>query len=419
MYKHYFKQALQSIRENPLISTISIAGTALSIAMIMVVILVFQIKSANYAPETKRDRMLYVPGTQVTATNESNKNRGGMSAETVRECFYTLTTVEAVTATFSTNKPVSLPGKRLFNSYTIKYTDSGFWQVFDFKFVQGAPFSKNEFDSGIASAVVSEKLAKELFGTANAVGETCILDHTEYRICGVVKDVTKAASDGFAGVWVPYTSKPSFVRINSQMENMSGAFSVCLLAKRKSDFVVIKEELAKRTAAYNAGKKDYKVDFLENPINKMEIAMGSHGFGKRPLKEFLIQSGSILMFLLFIPALNLTGVIQSSVQRRQAEIGVRKAFGATPQQILSQVLWENLVMTLAGMIVGSGLSFLLLLLGKSFLLSSETMLTTEMLFKPRLFAAALLFTLLLNVISAGIPAYSISKKRITDALKKE
>lgn len=151
----------------------------------------------------------------------------------------------------------------------------------------------------------------------------------------------------------------------------------------------------------------------------IDIAMGSNGFNKKPLKGFLVETGSIFLFLLFVPALNLTGVIQSSVRKRQAEIGVRKAFGASSQKILKQILWENFILTLIGMVIGTCLSFAFLLMGKSFLLTGETMLTTEMLFKPGLFAAALLFTFLLNILSAGIPAYHISRKKISDALKKE
>ncbi|MDD4516043.1 ABC transporter permease [Massilibacteroides sp.] len=419
MYKQYFKQALQSIRENPLVSSISIAGTAFSIAMIMVVVMIFQIKSANYAPETKRDRMLYIQGTQVTAKNESNRNRGNMSSEVVRECFYSLQSAEAVTAIFSMNKPISLPGKRMFNLYSIKYTDAGFWDVFDFKFINGKPFSKEDFSSGIAAAVVSETMAKEVFGTTDVVGKTCILDFTEYTIRGVVTPVSRAAQEAFADLWIPYTSKNSLVSINNSLENMAGVFSTCILAKKRADFEQIKEELAKRTAAYNAGKKENVVDFLNNPISKLDIAMGSNGFNKKPIKDFLVQTGSILLFLLFVPALNLTGVIQSSVQKRQAEIGVRKAFGATSQKILSQVLWENLILTLIGMAIGTILSFLFLIIGKSFLLTAETQLNFDMLFKPGLFIAALLFTGLLNLFSAGIPALYISKKKITDTLSQE
>ena len=87
MFKQYLKQALKMLRDYSLISLISILGTALSIAMIMVVILVFQVQLTSFVPEVNRDRMLYVEnGTEVKAQN--SWSRGNMSVEAVRECFY-------------------------------------------------------------------------------------------------------------------------------------------------------------------------------------------------------------------------------------------------------------------------------------------------------------------------------------------
>jgi putative ABC transport system permease protein len=50
MFRQYFKQAIQMLKENRLTSVISILGTALSIAMILVVILQFQIKLVGVEP---------------------------------------------------------------------------------------------------------------------------------------------------------------------------------------------------------------------------------------------------------------------------------------------------------------------------------------------------------------------------------
>lgn len=65
MFRQYFKQAIQMLKENRLTSVISILGTALSIAMILVVILQFQIKLVGFRPESNRDRMLYIMGIRL------------------------------------------------------------------------------------------------------------------------------------------------------------------------------------------------------------------------------------------------------------------------------------------------------------------------------------------------------------------
>lgn len=415
MIRHYFKQALQMLKENPLVNTISILGTALSIAMIMVVILVAQISVAEYTPESYRNKMLYILSTQAHS-DKGNHNNGRMSAEVVKECFYALQTPKAVTAICSDSRAISLPAKQLYKEYTIKYSDPGFWKVFDFSFIYGHPFSDADFQSGIPTAVITSNIASELFGTKNAVGETIIIDFITYKITGIVKPVSKAANHAYAEVWVPYTATPSLME-NPYCEGISGPFITVIMANTRSDFDDIKRELEQHTSRYNEGKSEYTANFMNNPVTRLDIAAGANGFRKVDLNDYLLSTGGILLFLLLIPALNITGVMQSSIHKRRAEIGVRKAFGATYGTLVRQILYENLIITLIGGCIGLILSFFLLEITKSFMLTSETMLTTEMLFKPGLFLIALLFTLLLNLLSAGIPAVRISRQQIVDALK--
>lgn len=60
MIKQYFKQALAQLRQQPLLTTISVLGTALTICLIMVVVMQQQIKITPFAPESNRNRLLHV-----------------------------------------------------------------------------------------------------------------------------------------------------------------------------------------------------------------------------------------------------------------------------------------------------------------------------------------------------------------------
>ena len=166
MIKTYFKQAIQSLRENKLISIISISGIAFAIAAMLVVVLMIQIDMVGYALESNRQRMLHVLGTTVKYVEGSNTNNGKMSKEVAEACFYSLHTPEAVTAYTGvmSRVSVSLPNKRLFREYSLCYADVNYWKVFDHQFVEGNPFSAEDFQSGIRKVVISERLAFELFG---------------------------------------------------------------------------------------------------------------------------------------------------------------------------------------------------------------------------------------------------------------
>ena len=416
MIKQHIKQAVQLLKENRLVSCISIIGTALSIAMVMVVVLLFQIQLSGYYPEYNRDRMLYIQGTEATSKNGTDTNRGGMSAEVVRECFYSLKTPEKVTAIYSEDLPISLPNKRLFKEYNVKYTDDGFWSIFNFRFITGKPFEKADFLSGIPKAVITDQTARELFGTTDVLGKNIVINFIDYSITGVVKEVSRAARDSYAEAWIPYTTKDQLMSLQ-YADGISGGFNVCILAKHSRDFASIRTELKQQTARYNEGKQLYKVGFAENPISRLDIAMGSEGFRKVDYKDFILETGSLVLFMLLVPALNLIGVTQASIQRRKSEVGLRKAFGATYSKLVSQILYENLVITLLGGALGLLFSFGLLNISKDFLLQNNTMINSDMLFQPGTFVATLFFVLLMNFLSAGIPALRIAKQPIVEALK--
>jgi putative ABC transport system permease protein len=206
------------------------------------------------------------------------------------------------------------------------------------------------------------------------------------------------------------------MEVRSLGGNMIGEFQTILLAHNASDFEAIRTELNNQTARYNATKQDSEVSFPDNPITQLDVAIGSTGFNKVPLRDYLFDTGAVILFLLLIPAINLISAVLSSVQKRRGEIGLRKAFGATKGTIIRQVLFENAVLTGIGAVIGLGLSFLFLYMGRSFMLTKGVTLTADMLLKPGLFLAVLFFAFLLNLLSAGIPALNISRQQITGAL---
>lgn len=97
MIKQYFIQAWAQLRQQPLISAVSIAGTALAIFLIMLVVVMQQVKVVPFAPESNRDRFLHVKWMSISNSNWGDgTSNGPMSAQTARECFQSLKTPEAV-----------------------------------------------------------------------------------------------------------------------------------------------------------------------------------------------------------------------------------------------------------------------------------------------------------------------------------
>ena len=134
----------------------------------------------------------------------------------------------------------------------------------------------------------------------------------------------------------------------------------------------------------------------------------------------------ILIALIFIPALNLSGMISNRMDSRMSELGVRRAYGASNREIIRQILYENLLLTAIGSLLGLVLSYIIVLTTSDWILhlfdgvvtgsGSEINVTFEMLFNPIVFGSALLFCVLLNLISALIPTVWALKHSIINSI---
>ena len=74
-------------------------------------------------------------------------------------------------------------------------------------------------------------------------------------------------------------------------------------------------------------------------------------------KAIILRYMLVIAILLLVPAINLSSMTLSRMRRRMAEIGVRKAFGATGGELIRQIFFENLLLTLFAGVLGLALSY--------------------------------------------------------------
>lgn len=100
MILYYFKQAWNLIKQEKLFSSIYIIGTGLSITIVMVLSIVFYVKTANIYPETNRDRLLIIRNG-AEYYDEDGMHSSSLAHSTIEKCFFSLKSAEAVTAVTS------------------------------------------------------------------------------------------------------------------------------------------------------------------------------------------------------------------------------------------------------------------------------------------------------------------------------
>ena len=425
MIKQYIRQAWTQLRQQPLISGVTVAGTALSIFLIMLVVMTQQVQVEPFAPESNRDRFLHVKWGSITndAWGDSSSN-GPWSVASLKEIYGKLKTPEAVTiyVAYSQPQPVNLPGQPA-ASIDMRETDDRFWTVFDFAFTDGKPFDRAEFEAGRPVAVVTESVARLLFGTTKAAGKEFLLAHAPYRVCGVVKDVSTLASTAYAQVWIPYTSTD---QVNNTWNNgVMGDMSCTILARRRSDFPAIREEARRSLDEFNKviGKNGDRIIDRNRPYDQEKDALNAGANVEPDVTAARRSRFIIFLILLVVPAINLSSMTQSRLRRRVAEIGVRRAFGCTRTELLGQILAENFIVTLMAGVLGLAISLLFAFLTGDMIFEERwngtlnpPTVDASILIHASTFGWALFFCFALNLLSTGIPAWRASRTNIVEAI---
>ncbi len=417
------RQAFTILKQNPLLSTISILGTAFAITMIMAIVITWQTKYADLEPEVNRSRCLYFSAMHVQGKeNKDWNNFGKPSAAFMKECIQPLPEVEACTA-FSTADValVSLTDGNNRLKVDAMSTDPDFWKIFKLQFLDGKSFTEAERGGDMQSVVISASVARKLFGTTEAAGRQMLLNREVVRIIGVVKDVSVTAKDAYAQVWSMYHSNELNV---TGWWSYNGNRTIAVLARTPDDFPAIKQGVKKRVKDVNAGLEQRQIDIMEQPDNI--VAHVNHVWSNigPNLPMLYLQYGIALFIILLVPSLNLCGLSNSRMQQRVSELGVRKAFGATDGTLVRQILNENLVLTLIGGVVGLIFSYLAVYAMRTWLFTNSDNIGTAgdfslsmgALFSPQIFVLAFIFCLLINLLSAGLPAWLATRRTIVDSL---
>ena len=418
------------MRQNRLFTGIYVVGTGLSIALVMTLFIIFYVKFGPVYPEYNRDRTLVLKPLKryPKGKPESWTINGGVAYYVVDQMLPGLPHVEQVAGSvidFWRNYQVSVADVKPFK-VTPRFANGAFWKVFSFRFVDGQPFTQEDVEAKAQVAVIGESMAKRLFAAVEGVtGRHFAFNGRDYRVCGVVRDVSNATPETAGDLWLPLLNA-QYISKELDRQGLLGNVFVSLLVDDAENFETVRSEVQDVFRRYTQQDKDYEYDLMGQP-DPYWLSTFRQDVEKAPdtmelAKDFLY----ILLALLFIPALNLSGMISSRMDSRIAELGIRKAYGATRRRLLEQVLCENLLLTLLGGLAGLLFSYLIVLTASDWILtlfdkniyntSLSTSLTPEMLFNPAVFGSALAVCVVLNVVSALVPALGAMRHPIMESL---
>lgn len=413
------------MREERLFSGIYIVGTALAIAFTMVIAVVYYAKLADIAPEVNRSRTVYVKGMAKRAVNDTLRwEPTNYTATQVKEWLYTLKSAEVVSATvngsrYSSDRQYLKCDNHKLVPVVTRMVDANFFKVYQFRFVYGRPFTQEEClnDSyykahAAVPAVISRDIAEQAFGKGvDPVGKTLNYGFL-IRIVGVTEPTSSIMEESFGQL---------FLALDQEAER------VIVVLKEDCTVKDLEKELAEIARKRSVSDKEYDYSIISTLLPHAQMKMSEDGVAL-PWSSIFKSFFPKVFVLLLVPALNLSGLVAARMRRRVAEMGVRKAFGAKRRTLLTQVITENLVLTLCGGFVGLVITWLLLYVFRSWLFFAvgntaftlpEPTVDGEMLFSPLIFVIGLAVCIVLNLMAALIPAWLSLRNPIVESMNEK
>lgn len=419
--KNKILQILYDLRHQPVISGVTLIGTALTIFLIMIVVMIQQIPVLPFAPESNRPRLLLGCNMHLESLNDNGVRCAGLSFNAAKKLYENLKGVECISyfQQYAQKEDVKGPTAKLFMANGRK-ADADFFKIFDHTLLKGRFYTSEEADAMENVAVVAETTAYKLFGDIDPIGQTFQYGFKPYRVVGVIKDNSPLATLGSGDVFIPTSQNDG----DMSFEEYRGNTSVALLAEPGVDFGSIRNQVKARYAALSTELEEsgWKAIYHESPYDIETVSFALGGVNTTPDMQSVRKSRFLIfMLLLLVPAINLSSMLHSRMRRRISEIGVRRAFGCTRSRIILDIISENFLITLAGGILGL---FLGIIVGINYSALYDTgrnigeggTPALSMMFNWTILLTALAVCFVLNIISAAVPAWQASRVNVVDAI---
>jgi putative ABC transport system permease protein len=411
MLKNYLKIAFKVLLRRKFFTFISLFGISFTLMVLMVVTALIDHTFSPIAPETQQDRTLgvyfanmYGPGSSWTAAagyKLLDRYARGLSGAERLSIF---SNTSSVTAYVNGQKVTS----------SLKRTDGEFWNILQFTFLEGAPYSQKDVDEAQFVAVITENTRQRFFGDRPAVGQTLDTDGQRFRVVGVVPNISMARDVPYADIWVPITT----AKTDAYKREMLGDFNAIVLAHDQAALDHIHDEFNARLAHVELDEpKQYKtlVAPFETKFDSMARSLPTADRQSPDRQGWKLLSTLLAIGFLFmlLPAVNLMNINVSRIMERSSEIGVRKAFGASSHTLVGQFIVENVLLT----IVGGGIGLVLSEVVLRMLTASGLLPYAEFHLNPRIFVYGLLMALIFGLFSGVYPAWRMSRLNPVQALK--
>ncbi|MCI8860060.1 MAG: FtsX-like permease family protein [Lachnospiraceae bacterium] len=306
----------------------------------------------------------------------------------------------------------SVTGKSGYTSGSVNLygTSGGYFSIMNMELYTGRLLKQTDLENHSHVIVLSYDTAVEFFGRADADGESLSLDGQTFQVVGVLSQDSVSPSSAM----MVRNSDDS-----SEIVTLEGYIPYSTLS-RISDYVL------EITQFYVSSVNQESMDQAERKLEERMMARFDHdeeAFTIQNQSEVMeameevdhtmsLMLGGIAVISLLVGGIGIMNIMLVSVTERTREIGIRKAIGAGQGSIMLQFLLEALMVSMAGCMVGIGISFAVLkvigqVMGSAMEVSMDGNVTL----------LSVAFSGVIGIVFGLYPAQKAARKKPIDALR--
>ncbi len=412
MLRNYLLTAWKVFMRRKLFTLINLLCIVLTLVVLMVIASLLETAFRPSGVEGRSERFLQIVMMRMDSPKGDSTSTSPLGYKLIDKYLKPMPGVERVAAVTMPQAVSVYQGEDL-SELQMRRADADYWKVLDFRLLAGRLPTAADDAAGRHIAVLNASTARRLFPGAPqvAIGERIDVAGQAYEVVGVVGDAMHL--NAFADIWAPISTYAS----SDYRKQLTGPFVALILAGKAADLPRIRrqvEAIAKgvlhddptqwKTIRFWA---DSKLDvFARMTVGRSDVADSGAGI-------LLAVIGTAMLVFMLLPALNLVNLNTGRILERRAEIGVRKAFGATSAQLAVQLVVENVLLCLAGGLLALGATALVL----AWLENADLIPYLEVDLNLAVFGWGMLIATVFGLVSGVLPAWKMSRLDPVHALK--
>jgi|JFJP01.1.fsa_nt_gi putative ABC transport system permease protein len=351
LFSENFKIAIRALRANKMRSVLTMLGIVIGVATVVALLSIGNGATASITDSIQSggsNLLTISPGRQQTTMP------GMGQSQTASYLYYS--DFELLEQTLTGEITAIVPLYQ--SSYTVKFGDESFSspvsgvmedhaQVRSFTMSDGRFITDGDNKSQSRVAVLGSTVADDLFGSLSPIGQTISINGVKFEVVGLLESEGSSIGSPDDIVYIPLET--GYAKLFGDTANQNGkktvnSILISVTVSDNMDAVSAQAEYILRRA--HELKPTEEIDF--NVMSQSDT-LETLNTVTQTLTIFL---GAIAGISLLVGGIGIMNIMLVSVTERTKEIGLRKAVGATKNQILTQFLIETVTLSLLGGLIG-------------------------------------------------------------------